>query len=105
MAMKPVDIAARRLRDLHTIRRMMAATIDQLVKEKRCNVGKMTWRQERAAYILTVENDGEIGVILSKHIEESAFGKLESVMELSASYDWPTDKYLRPISTIKFIFI
>ena len=105
MAMKPVNVTARRLRDLHTIRRMMAETVDQLAKEKRCNVGKMAWRQERDAYIMTIENDGEIGLILSKHVEESAFGKLESIMELSASYDWPTDKYHRPISTIKFIFI
>lgn len=104
MAMKPVNIAARRLRDLHSIKRAVIAVTEKAKGEGRCNIGQMIWRQERQVYILEVENSGLLTDDIAECVKASDFAQLESADELSGYYMWNEDKYIRPKSVVKFIF-
>jgi len=104
MAMKPVNIAARRLRDLHSIKRAVVAVTEKAKSEGRCNIGQMIWRQERQVYILEVENCGLLADDIAECVNSSDFAQLESTDELPGYYMWAEDKYIRPKSVVKFIF-
>lgn len=100
MAMKQVDVSARRLADLHGIRRKIEAD----VKAATCNKGRIEWHQEKNTYVVGVQNDGLLGKDLSKHIKDSKFAHLDSVEEYEGAYDWASDTYVRPESIIRFHF-